>query len=139
MKRGKINIEYSSTQNDVKVELELVDETIWLTAHEIADTFNVFISAVTSNLRVIEKNDEAFFNENTSELKFTKKGVTYYSTLYNLDIIMELVFRSSSDLCKLFRTWVRNNIKESLSKANKQTILLDISKLHSIGSESPIS
>lgn len=127
MKRGKINIEYSSTQNDVKVEIELANDTVWLTAHEIADTFNVFISAVTSNLRVIAKNDDVFFNENTSELKFTKNGVTYYSTLYNLDIIMELAFRIKSGYCKLFRAWIREQVKRPLLKNPKQSIIIQLS------------
>ena len=128
MKKGTLNIEYRPVRNDLKVELELVDGTVWLSKCEIADNFNVFISTVSTNLRVIEKNDNEFLSINTRQIKYKKGGEVLYTTLYNLDIIMELAFRMKSGYCRLFRKWVRDKIKDSFSTKATQTIFIDIDK-----------
>lgn len=130
MKRGKLTIK-TSDRGSTSVHLELVDDNVWMTKSEITYMFNVFTSAVISNLNTIFKSKELFENEVT----LRHKDVTYY----NLDVIIALSFRLNGGYCKLFRAWIRNNIQESISKTNKQTILIDIGKLHSIGSEYPIS
>ena len=128
MKKGKLNIEYRPVQNDLKVELELVDGTVWLSKCEIADNFNVFLSTVSTNLRVIEKNDNEFLSTNIRQTEYEKGGEVFYTTLYNLDIIMELAFRMKGGYCRLFRKWVRDKIKDSFSTKATQTIFIAIDK-----------
>lgn len=52
MERGYIKIK-ENKDNQLIVEAKLVNCTLWMTKHEIADLFNVFVSAVANNLRSI--------------------------------------------------------------------------------------
>ena len=50
MKRGKILIEQNIESGNISVQIELVDNTVWLTKSEIAHLFDVFSSSVRANL-----------------------------------------------------------------------------------------
>jgi len=52
MERGYIKIKENS-ESQLIVEAKLVNCTLWMTKHEIADLFNVFVSSVGNNLRSI--------------------------------------------------------------------------------------
>lgn len=54
MERGYIRIK-ENKDNQLVVEAKLVNSTLWLSKHEIADLFNVFVSSVDNNLRAIFK------------------------------------------------------------------------------------
>ncbi|MCD8166959.1 MAG: hypothetical protein LUE93_13105, partial [Bacteroides sp.] len=67
------------------INMKLENGTIWLTAHQIAQLFDVFISKVTTNIISIYKND--ILSDETYKLhKYTnKKTIECHVELYNLD------------------------------------------------------
>lgn len=54
MERGYIKIK-ENDDNQLIVEAKLINDTLWMSKHEIADLFNVFVNAVGKNLRSIFK------------------------------------------------------------------------------------
>ena len=76
---------------------------IWLTQHQIADLFGVFVSAVSSNIRSLFKDgilDEATVSRRQDN---GKGGIL---TLYNLEMITALAFRLKSRPAQYFREWI---------------------------------
>ena len=54
MERGYIKIKENET-NQWIVEAKLVNCTLWLSKHEMANLFNVFVNSIGNNLRAIFK------------------------------------------------------------------------------------
>jgi len=94
METGKMSINYNPETKGISVNIELANGTVWLTKTQIADIFNVYISAVTTNLSVILKEDAPLYHlcskEIRSELSSPEVPIRTY---YNLDIIIALAFR----------------------------------------------
>ncbi len=117
MKRGKIEI----TQRDdssIAINIDTTDGEVWVTRHEIADMFQIFIQSVNVNLKVLFKNGELYEEEVTRE----EKLVTYY----NLDVVIALAFRCKGPICKRFRIWLRNMAKRPMTE--KQPLIIQIGK-----------
>ena len=87
---GTITIEY----NTVTVTPG-ADGDVWLTPSEI----EVFVSAVTSNIRAIYKHGALRMSE-TSNLP------TAHAELYNLEMISALAFRVDTPQSAAFRRWL---------------------------------
>lgn len=75
------------------------DGDVWLTPSEIARMFEVFVSAVTSNIRAIYKHGALRMSE-TSNLP------TAHAELYNLEMISALAFRVDTPQSAAFRRWL---------------------------------
>jgi hypothetical protein len=75
----------------------------WMTQHQIADLFGVFVSAVGSNIRSI-LNSEVLRENEVCRHKTTKDGSIM--TLYSLEIITALAFRLKSQKAEQFRRWI---------------------------------
>lgn len=76
---------------------------VWMTQHQIADLFGVFVSAIGSNIRSILKN-EVLCEEKVCRHEKTKSGGTM--TLYDLEMITALAFRIKSHKVEQFRRWI---------------------------------
>ena len=125
MKRGVFEI-ITETNASVVIDIDTANGDIWLTAHEIANIFQVYVQSVTSNLRVIFKEGELIEDEVTQEETYTKKGSTYHITYYNLDTIIALAFRCKGPICKRFRIWLRNQAKRPMTQ--HQPLIIQIGK-----------
>lgn len=111
---------YNTPNGDVKVEILLYDETIWLPQKRIAQLFNVGIPAISKHLdniyteRELEKNAtiskmETVQNEGGREVK---RQVEYY----NLDVILSVGYRVNSRQATQFRQWATKTLKEYIIK-----------------------
>lgn len=76
---------------------------VWLTQHEIADIFDVFISAINSNIRSILKS-EVLQEEKVCHRRDNGNGSIL--SLYNLEMITALAFRLKSHRAQYFREWI---------------------------------
>lgn len=85
------------------VTVHPVKGAVWLTQHQIADLFGVFVSAVNANIRSILKS-EVLREEQVCRRETTGNGSI--STLYNLEMIMALAFRLKSRKAEQFRRWI---------------------------------
>ena len=126
MERGKFEIEVNEAGN-ISVNIELQGGTVWLTKHEIASQFRVFVPTVTASLRTIFKYRELFEADVVKLNRFTRrKGETASIDLYNLDVIIALSFRMNGAICKKFRIWVKEKIKQSIVQHHKMPMIIQL-------------
>ena len=112
--RGTIEITQRA-DSSIAINIITVNDDVWVTRHEIADQFQIFVPAVTSNLRGIFKNGELYEEEVTKKVG----SVTYY----NLDVVIALAFRCNGPICKMFRRWLRDKAKRPMIKEPQSLII----------------
>lgn len=114
---------YTTPNGNVKVEIYLQNETIWLTQQKIADLFGVQRPAVTKHLKNIFDSGELKEDVVSSILEHTTqhgamKGKTQETKVkyYNLDAIISVGYRVSSSQATAFRIWATERLKEYIIK-----------------------
>ena len=101
--------------NDIRLEVRLDKETVWLTQQQIADLFGVKQPAVSKHLSNIFKEGELDKNSVYSILEYTASdGKVYNTQFYNLDAILSVGYRVNSKNATLFRRWATSVLKEYL-------------------------
>ena len=105
---------YESDDN-IKVEVILEDENIWLTQEQISKLFNKAKSTINEHIKNIYSEHELL--ESNTMRKF---GISEFSTkpknYYNLDMIIAIGFRVNSKEGTKFRIWANEKLKEYLIK-----------------------
>lgn len=108
---------YTSPKGDVKVEVILNKETVWLTQKAIAQLFGVQVPAISKHLRNIFENGELDENSVVSILETTADDGKNYQVMYfNLDAIISVGYRVNSAQATRFRIWATNTLKEFIIK-----------------------
>ena len=108
---------YNTPDGNVKVEIFLKDENIWLTQDKIAQLFGVQRPAITKHLKNIFESDELKDNSVSSILEHTAEDGKKYSTkFYNLDAIISVGYRVNSRQATLFRIWATERLHEYIIK-----------------------
>ncbi|MFZ1236268.1 MAG: hypothetical protein WAR39_04615 [Prevotella sp.] len=128
MDKGKIIITQNPTDGFITVQLQLSEDgTVWITKHELADLFEVYPVTISSNIAAIFKSGELFETEviRTSNVK-GRNGV--FIEYYNLDVIIALSFRMKGGICRLFREWIIERIKQPMLQSKQQPILIQLGK-----------
>lgn len=110
---GEIVI-FNSEDGDVNVQVDAVNETIWLTQKSMAQLFAVSISTISRHIANIVSDRE--LNEK-SILRFLQiansdKPVAFY----NLDAIIAVGYRVNSKRATQFRIWATKTLREYLIK-----------------------
>jgi len=97
MKRGKIEIK------NKEVFIYPVDGALWLTKHQIAELFGIFVSTVGRDIQSILKS--GYLEQGNVVLQ--KKHIDgVVIELYSLEMIIALAFRIRSEKAEVFRSWV---------------------------------
>jgi hypothetical protein len=114
---------YTTPNGNVKVEIYLQNETIWLTQQKIADLFGVQRPAVTKHLKNIFETGELKEEVVSSILEHTTphgamQGKTQKTEVkfYNLDAIISVGYRVNSSQATAFRIWATERLKEYIIK-----------------------
>ena len=108
---------YNSPNGDVKVEVFLHNENVWLTQDKIALLFDVQRPAITKHLKNIFESKELIENSVSSILEHTAKdGKKYQTKYYNLDAIISVGYRVNSQKATQFRIWATKILKEYIIK-----------------------
>lgn len=108
---------YKTPNNQVKVEIFLRDENIWLTQEKIAALFGVDRSVITKHLKNIFETAE--LKEDSVCAKFAhtaEDGKNYQTKFYNLDAIISVGYRVNSMQATNFRIWANQILKEYIIK-----------------------
>jgi hypothetical protein len=108
---------YSTPNNNVRVDVFIQDETIWLTQKSMGELFAVVKSTISEHLSNIFKDNE--LNENSVVRKFrttAADGKKYETNYYNLDAIISVGYRVNSSKATQFRIWATNTLKEYIIK-----------------------
>ncbi|MDY0104740.1 MAG: virulence RhuM family protein [Lentimicrobium sp.] len=108
---------YTTPNGNVKVEIYLQDETVWLTQQKIADLFGVQRPAITKHLKNIFDTRELREEAVCSKMELTAAdGKSYSTQIYNLDAIISVGYRVNSVQATHFRIWATERLKEYIIK-----------------------
>ena len=99
--------------SEVRLEVRLEGETVWLTQAQIAELFGTGRQAITKHLKNIFASCELDENAVSSILELTASdGKTYKTKVYNLDAILSVGYRVNSKNATLFRRWANRLLKD---------------------------
>ncbi|MCR1816705.1 virulence RhuM family protein [Aliarcobacter butzleri] len=104
--------------NDGELELKVsVDnQTVWLSADEIAYIFNVNRPAIVKHIGNIYKDEELEQNSTCSILEqVAKDGKLRKINFYNLDVIISVGYRVNSKKATKFRKWATTILKDYIN------------------------
>lgn len=108
---------YKNANGEVKVEIYIFNETVWLTQDKIARLFGVDRSVITKHLKNIFQMSELQELAVSAKIALTAAdGKKYLTKLYNLDAILSVGYRVNSIQATQFRIWANSVLKEYLIK-----------------------
>lgn len=111
---------YTAPNGDIKVEVLLIDETIWLTQKRMAELFGVGVPAVSKHLENIYESGELKREATISILETVQqegnREVKRKLEYYNLDAVISVGYRVNSTQATQFRIWATQLIKEYIIK-----------------------
>lgn len=108
---------YRSADNAIQLEVQLAEETVWLTQQQMADLFGVQIPAISKHLANIFREGELSKDSVISILENTAAdGKRYRTMFYNLDAILSVGYRVNSVYATQFRQWANRILKDYLLK-----------------------
>ena len=103
--------------NEIKLEVRLEGETVWLSIEEMAQLFDRDISVIGKHIRNIFKERELIKDSVWAKFAYTASdGKTYQVDYYNLDVIISVGYRVKSIRGTQFRIWANSVLKEYLLK-----------------------
>lgn len=108
---------YKTDNGDIKVEILLYQENLWLTQAKMAELFDVQKAAISKHLKNIFTSGELDENSVVSILETTASdGKNYSVKYYNLDAIIAVGYRVNSKKATMFRIWANRILKEYIIK-----------------------
>lgn len=108
---------YKTDNGDIKVEILLYQENLWLTQAKMAELFDVQKAAISKHLKTIFTSGELDENSVVSILETTASdGKNYSVKYYNLDAIIAVGYRVNSKKATMFRIWANRILKEYIIK-----------------------
>lgn len=111
---------YNTPDENIKVNVIVKDETLWLTQKAIAELFDVNTQAITKHLKNIFEEGELQKEATCSKMeqvqregeRLVKRNVEFY----NLDAIISVGYRVNSQKATQFRIWATQILKEYIKK-----------------------
>ena len=92
--------------DNIRLEVRLQDETVWLTQQQMAELFNTTRNNITLHIGNIFKEGELEVNSVRKESLLTAAdGKKYRTKFYNLDVIISVGYRVKSPVGTRFRQW----------------------------------
>lgn len=108
---------YQSDENKIKIEVQLEDESVWLTQAQMAELFQTTKQNISLHLNNIFEEQE--LNEDSVVKEFlttAADGKKYRTKNYNLDAIISVGYRVKSQIATRFRIWATHHLKEFIIK-----------------------
>lgn len=111
---------YTAPNGDIKVEVFLCNESIWLSQKKIAELFDVDRSVVTKHIKNIFNTKELEEKSNVQKMHFghSDKPIKYY----NLNVIIAVGYRINSKRATQFRIWATRILEEYIIKGFSMNI-----------------
>ena len=117
VKQNNDIIFYTTDDGQVKIEVRLEDENVWLTQNAMAELFDTTKQNISLHIKNIFEEKELSENSVVKEnLTTASDGKNYKTKFYNLDLIISVGYRVKSIRGTQFRIWANQLIKEYLIK-----------------------
>jgi hypothetical protein len=111
---------YNTPRENVKINVVIKDETIWLTQKAMAELFDVESHTINYHLKEIYQSDELRADSTTRKIRVVQKegqrNVSRELDFYNLDAIISVGYRVNSAKATQFRIWATKTLKEFITK-----------------------
>lgn len=112
---------YNTPNENIKIDVVVKDETIWLTQKAMAELFDVQVPAISKHLKNIFEEGELKHDATVSKMEtVVQRGfrgeISEWIEFYNLDAIISVGYRISSSRATQFRIWATKALKEFITK-----------------------
>lgn len=105
---------YKSAEENVSVNAFIQNESIWITANQMAILFDKSESTIRKHINNVF--DEGELNRENNTQKVRVDGVKQPVAFYNLDTIISVGYRVNSHKATKFRIWATSVLKEYMLK-----------------------
>ena len=115
MKDKQNIIIYQNADGNIKLDVQLQDDSVWVTQDQMAQLFGKAISTINEHIGNIYKEGELEKTLTTQKFgnsEFQQKAPLYY----NLDVIISVGYRVKSPQGTQFRIWATKRIHEYIVK-----------------------
>jgi len=114
--KGEI-ILYQSEIGNIKLDVTLQDETVWLSQAQICELFQKSKATISEHIKHIFEECELNVNSVVRNFRTTATDHKEYGTnYYNLDVIISVGYRVKSQQGTLFRIWATERLREYIIK-----------------------
>jgi hypothetical protein len=124
---------YRTPKEDVKVNVVMRDDTIWLTQKSMAELFECSSDNISLHLKNIFSDNELDEKATTEEFSVVQtegaRQVQRKNKFYNLDAIISVGYRVNSAKATQFRIWATKTLKEYIQKG----FVMDDDRLKNLG------
>lgn len=114
---------YENDQGEIKLDVFLEDETVWLNQEHLSTLYNKSVKTISEHIQNIFKEGELNpevvirkFRNTTQHGAIKGKTQTKDVNYYNLDVIISIGYRVKSPQGTKFRIWATQRIREYIVK-----------------------
>lgn len=111
---------YQTEDGEIKLDVKMDKETVWLTQTQMSDLFQTDRTAILRHINNIYKSQELESESTCAKIAQVrtegKRNVTRYIPYYNLDMIISVGYRVNSKRGTQFRIWANKILKDYLIK-----------------------
>ena len=108
---------YTSQDGEIRVDVFINDETVWLTQKAMQELFDRSKSTVSEHISNVFKEGELEESQVVRKYRTTADdGKDYEVSYYNLDVIISVGYRIKSQRGTQFRIWATKTLKEFIIK-----------------------
>lgn len=109
MDTGEILI-YQSTAGNIKVDVRLEDETVWLTQNQLCKLFQKSKATISEHIKhIFEEGELSEISVVRNYRTTAPDGKNYDTRYYNLDAIISVGCRVKSHQGTQFRNWAKRS------------------------------
>jgi hypothetical protein len=106
---------YQNPNGNIKIDVRLEEETVWLTQDQMATLFGKAKSTINEHIKNVYEEEELDVSATMKKFgisEFQQKAFNYY----NLDVIISVGYRVKSAQGTQFRIWATQRLKEYIIK-----------------------
>ena len=101
---------FETADNEVSLQVQMQDETVWLTANQMAQLFERDEKTLRKHINNVFSEGEVDRDSNTQKMRVA--GVSQPVAFYNLDVIISIGYRVKSQRGVEFRRWANSVLKD---------------------------
>jgi len=106
---------YQSANGKTQIDVQLQNQTIWLSLDQISSLFQKDKSTISRHIKNVFLSEELDKESVVANFATTAKdGKTYQVDYYNLDMIISVGYRVNSKIATQFRKWATSILKQYL-------------------------
>lgn len=124
---------YTTKDGLTKIDVQLEDETVWLTQKQLVELYQASKSTVSEHIKNIFADDELMPEATVRKIRTVQlegtREVARELDYYNLDMIIALGYRINSKIATGFRQWATSRLREYIVKG----FTMDDERLKNLG------